>query len=390
MNRATFLASSGAFAAAHTLGAGSSFATVPMQVRDNRALVEIAIGRTAANARRVWTLFDTGGGAFVVARDLADSLGFAVGGKPRGEFIGLRPVPEAFAGSVRLPIPGGQAYTSVSHRAEALFASNLQADFPVSLLYEHAVTFDYPGSRFSLDGPAIDGEDIPVGIDAQSRMPRVELEIGGERLGFLLDTGASFSMLSQAVIDHLRARNPRWRWVKGAYGPANMMGWQMEAGSTMLAVENVRLGAFAPQVMNVVSRPAGTYERWMSAMMSGPVVGSIGGNVLRNFTFRLDYPKQRLVMRYAATPFKNELCMVPVTLQRRPSDGAFSIAAALSPATPLVGMQLLAVDGTAVTGLSIFAVQQLLRGDAGSLHHLRVRRSGSKVHEVVLPAVAIL
>jgi len=43
----------------------------------------------------------------------------------------------------------------------------------------------------------------------------------------------------------------------------------------------------------------GTFERYMSSMMTAPIVGSLAGNVLRGFRVELDYPGKRL---YLSTP----------------------------------------------------------------------------------------
>lgn len=46
----------------------------------------------------------------------------------------------------------------------------------------------------------------------------------------------------------------------------------------------------------VVSRQAGVFEKWMSSMMTAPIVGSLAGNVLKRFRVDLDYPNQKLYL----------------------------------------------------------------------------------------------
>lgn len=360
---------------------GVAGAVLPMTVRNNHVFVELRV-QHAGKREDALTLLDTGGGTYVIGRDISDRLGLREKGKAVGDLLLLQKAPEVFAG--RIPVPIDTAATPVSkHAHPVFFAMGAQADLPVALLRRHAVTFKYATKRFVIDGPAISGETVPVGIDARSGFPRIDVEIANESFGFLLDTGASFSMLSQEVIDRLRERKPNWKHVRGSYGPANMAGWEIESTGTMLRIQQARIGAFHLPMLDVVSRPVGTYEKWMSKAMTGPIVGSIGGNVLRNFAFRLDYPRQRLEMKLAPLPFPNELCMVPVTLAYRSSDGAYHISAALSPLETLVGSRVTGVDGRPTAGRSLFEVQQMLRGPAGTRRVLSLERGGAQIETTV-------
>ncbi|HJZ82516.1 MAG TPA: hypothetical protein VKD91_19285 [Pyrinomonadaceae bacterium] len=49
----------------------------------------------------------------------------------------------------------------------------------------------------------------------------------------------------------------------------------------------------------VTSQRQGTFERYMSSMMTAPIVGSLAGNVLKRFRVELDYPNAKL---YLSTP----------------------------------------------------------------------------------------
>jgi hypothetical protein len=49
----------------------------------------------------------------------------------------------------------------------------------------------------------------------------------------------------------------------------------------------------------VTSQREGTFERYMSSMMTAPIVGSLAGNVLERFRVELDYANEKL---YLSTP----------------------------------------------------------------------------------------
>jgi hypothetical protein len=65
---------------------------------------------------------------------------------------------------------------------------------------------------------------------------------------------------------------------------------------------------FLPQVtwgkhqlakVGVTSQREGTFERYMSSLMTSPIVGSLAENVLSHFRLELDYPNEKL---YLSTP----------------------------------------------------------------------------------------
>jgi hypothetical protein len=46
----------------------------------------------------------------------------------------------------------------------------------------------------------------------------------------------------------------------------------------------------------VTSQKAGTFEQYMTQMMSAPIVGSLAGNVLKQFRIEMDFVGQRLYL----------------------------------------------------------------------------------------------
>ena len=58
-----------------------------------------------------------------------------------------------------------------------------------------------------------------------------------------------------------------------------------------------KLGEFG-----VSSQREGTFEKWMSSMMTSPVVGSLAGNVLKRFRVELDYANAKLYVSAPSRP----------------------------------------------------------------------------------------
>lgn len=63
-----------------------------------------------------------------------------------------------------------------------------------------------------------------------------------------------------------------------------------------MLVPTARWGAHEIREFGVVSQQEGVFERGMSRMMTDPIVGALGGNVLKHFRIELDYAKQVLYL----------------------------------------------------------------------------------------------
>ena len=389
MLRRGFIACGAAFVAAGMRSARADDASVgvkmQMVIENNRIYAYFDYPASDGQYRPLLTNIDTGGGAVVLARKASETLGLTahpVEHAPPGTLaVDLKDVR---AESIALPVPF--AATTMSQAPGFYPGASSPAFLPGSVLAAHVVTFDYTGRALWIDGPPLeDGMPLVVQISKGHTFPRVELEIDGERFGFLLDTGASFSMLSQSVIERLHDKHPDWKYIAGAYGPANMIG-KGDLASHMLRIPAARWGPWDMAPLDVVSRASGTFENWMSSMMSAPIVGALAGNALRNFTLRLDYRGGLLHGRYTARPWPQEFTMVPLIVHAE-KDGSYSVAGG-DAASGIAGAKILAIDGYGVAGMSMFQVQDMLRGRPGSSHTLRTA-DGGKSRVVTLPVRSV-
>ncbi len=340
-----------------------------MNVGMSRAFVALEFMGPSGRSRTGICWLDTGGGQLVLRRDFARELGLRESGKAvteNGERLVPVDPPHVMASDVRVPLAPSDVMMLDSDR----MTSGVEADvmFPVRLLRDHAVTFDYPAHRFGIDVDPPQGTPLAVEIAPRSGFARVPVTIGDQRLYVLLDSGASCTMLSQAVIGDLRAKHPGWRIVRGAYDDANMLGGSFEANAQELFLPALQLGGTTVENVATVSRPEGTFERWMSSLTTGPIVGALAGNVLRRFNVTLDYPNAKLFLDFA-TPGEPMHPLAIVALTVTPNDdGTYAIAQVLDdPAysglrSKLIGSQLVSIDGTPVTGRRISDVHAMLRG----------------------------
>lgn len=148
-------------------------------------------------------------------------------------------------------------------------------------------------------------EDPEVPEHERPHFPRVTVEIAGEAVELLFDTGAqgchllpgeegpplwrATSFISASLARRWRAAHPEWRYLEGGDGlfqPTDMI----EAGSVRLA--GTELGP-----VWFVIRPDRNFSEFMSQWMDEPVAGALGGNALSGREVVLDYPAWRGALR---------------------------------------------------------------------------------------------
>ncbi len=356
--------------------------TIPMQLELDRPYIDVTLVGSGGQAVRAHAWVDTGGGAILFSAGLARELGLKAAGKPiheEGHALAPVDVPVVRMGGEVIKLAKGEAFISIDE-PETLSGSDAQMQLPGRMLREHVVTFDYPAHAFTVaDHNRADVSGTPVKASiGKSGMPVVWLSVAGRTEGFLLDTGGQFNMVSLAKLRDWARRNPTWRQVTGAYGPANMLLAQ-ETHGVMLRIGEMKWGPFAIHDAAAVSRPAGVYEKWMSQMLGQPVIGSMGGNVLRDFRITIDYPDGKVYLQRQSAPSHAPLAMVGLTLIHAPQGGYAVVGTAAGVQNIHAGDRLVAVDGHEITGTPYFRVVAWLSGKPGETRTLGVIRDGKPV-----------
>jgi predicted aspartyl protease len=276
-------------------------ATVPLLIEKNRPYITVTLRRADGSTRAARFLVDTGGGGFLITEPLARDLGLEWGTASReegAEFALVKKVPEALVGEFPLELNPARVLVLIgkSNVLPNTNAGEAEGMLPGHVLSRYHVVFDYPNATFTLARPGVltpKGDASPMPVAQRSGFPRTEIEVNGEKHGFLLDTGASFTMVSDALLKKWGSDHPDWPRHPGAYGEAATLGGQTL--ETMFlpggAWQSHKLGEFG-----VTSQREGTFERYMSQMMAAPIVGSLAGNVLKRFRVELDYANQKLYL----------------------------------------------------------------------------------------------
>jgi predicted aspartyl protease len=270
--------------------------TVPLNLEDNRVFVDLTFRRPDGSWRKARAWVDTGGGWFAMTEGLVKELNLSVTGKEittdEGEHAVPVVPPNVFVGGLPLDLSSAHTY-SVLGTSQIDPGINAEVFLPTKVLMHYAVVFDYPARRFTVTNSGVlkhRGEGVPTPIQQDSGFPRIELSFDGKPYGFLLDTGAAYTMVSRELLESLATQHPNWDRLKGAVGEANMIGSEMDTDALLLRLPEVRLGSLQLHGIGTVSRRPGIFETSMSRMMTAPIVGAVASNVLKMFRVEIDYP----------------------------------------------------------------------------------------------------
>lgn len=364
--------------------------TIPMQVELNRPYIDLTL--TGPNGHRVkaHAYVDTGGGALIFSAALAKKLGLKASGKSlheEGRTLIPTATPALDIGGRPIELVDAHALIDVGE-PRTLGRTDAEMMLPGRFLRHYVVTFDYPAHTFTLADPDSNRPDgTAVKTIIGGGMPVLRVSVAGQSYGFLLDTGGQFCMISTANFGAWRKQHPAWPQVDGAYGPANMLMGQFETKLYMLQIAALQWGPFRIEGAGAVSRPIGAYENMMSETVGVPVIGSIGGNVLRHFKVTVDYPARTVYLDGPAVVRDTPLDMVGVMLEPA-AHGGYDVAGIAPGVKDIrIGDELLKVDGRDIRRAPFSTVVNLLSGSPGTSRTLLVQRGQTSltVHAMVQP-----
>jgi hypothetical protein len=250
-----------------------------------------------------------------------------------------------------------------------------------ALVRDSIVVLDYGDPAIRLETPGSAPPQgflpVPVSYHPDSGFPRVTVEIGDAAYPMLFDSGASVSMISEAVADEWRRIRPDWPQVRGSAGHADMGSRDPER---MVRPPSLKLGPLTVRRPLFVTRPAGRFEQGMSRFMSGPIVGALAGSVLRHANWWMDFPGSRLFT--APIPDAPSDPGIGIGIRVAWESGGWRVIEVLPsnhPATTRAlapGDLLIAVDGKASAALHHHELTEMLGVREGASVRFTILREG--------------
>jgi hypothetical protein len=362
-------------------------ATVPMRIEDNRIFVPLRVSGPNGRSEVVRFWVDSGGDAVFLSGVVARDLGLGASGAP---FTAMGNTPSHAIAKPRLAIGGMKidlthvpVNAPLSKKSRDVFAGVAAGGFlPATVLSHYDVVFDYPDRSFTLarSGHLVHrGTPVSVSVQSTTGFARIDITVDGQAYGFMLDTGAAYTGLSLAVMDHWIRDHPSWPHSVGAVGAANMVGKQFDVTNELLRVPEMRWGPIQLRNVGMVSRPTEVYEKFVSKDMTGPIVGALAGNVLRQFRLDLDYPAGVAYLQPSGSNGASDLNCVGLIVQVKEDGVAVVSGVAQRNGYPEIrGVQagdvLLRIGNHKVAGASLATILKYLSGTPGEKKHLTIRR----------------
>ncbi|HEX5181728.1 MAG TPA: PDZ domain-containing protein [Allosphingosinicella sp.] len=343
----------------------------------NRIYAELAFVRRDGSLRRTLAYVDMGSPAMSVSAPLLKELG-ADSAHPVAFRIGGFPVTVPAAAIEPDPGPPGHAG---GRPVEAMLAAGVLARFELALDYRRRIlTLARPGAL----RPS--GIATPFHLDSKTGLIAVDARIDGRPYALTIDNGSAWTWVRQSEVRAWLARHGDWARGVGAVGASNMMMvGDLEAAGLLARVPALRIGRLTLRDVDLLGPgpttafPFDLFD-WYSRKNAVPVLGWIGGNVLKGFRITVDYPGHILYWQRQAPPDRRELNQVGLVLRR--DHGAYRVAGiAARRGRPTVagirpGDRLIAIDGRPLTGASLGTVFAMLHGAPGARRMLRVERDG--------------
>lgn len=260
--------------------------------------------RTSAGATLTFYVDSGGGGPFMFS-DTASRLGFS------GKAADL-----TFACDAWIPMNVALSIAPASIREHDPIGGNeLDGFLGGPWLDGKTWTWDYPGQQLWLrapgDVPSVAAEHTATlhfqtsNGEHTTGFARIEAAIDGTTYSFLLDTGArtavtpaaqkagdfpsaafAASFISKSIADRWHAAHPAWPYIPDAES-------DLPLHAAMIQVPAVTVGGYTVGPAWFTVRPDKNFSSFMSQYMDAPVVGALGGSVLKNFRLTVDYHTER-------------------------------------------------------------------------------------------------
>lgn len=264
------------------------------------------------DGKRLKLFTDTGGGLFML-KSSAERLGLRLEPVEEDGRPGFQTTFPPFKSTSTIPPPKSDSISVYDMPAsEAKFLGDADGMLGQAWFAERVWTFDYAARQLILHegSPPINppsARTVSLGFKTGSsgkrerNFPRIELEVDSKKLEMLFDTGATTflsdealkkvgdndpaeratSFITKSVFESWRSAHPDWPVIEKA---------ETTTGEAMILVPQVTIAGFSAGPIWFTRRADNNFHKYMSQWMDKRIDGAVGGNILRNFTVRVDYP----------------------------------------------------------------------------------------------------
>jgi hypothetical protein len=361
---------------------GRSSGSTSFILDGNRVYADLAFVRRDGSVRRTLAYVDMGSPKFSIASELVADV----------RRSNLDPI-RARIGAFRISVEPS-AISIEANPPSKIDGRKVEAVLGANILERYQVVFDYTGRRLTLAAPGTlkpSGVPTEFQLNDETGLIAVNTSIGAESFWMTIDNGSAWSWVRQSKLNGWLRSKAACRRGMGAVGASNMMMvGDLEATGVVARLPIVRIGQLRLTNVDVLGPgPTAAFPfelfDWYSRKNAVPVLGWIGGNVLKRYRLFIDYPRRTVYWQREALPDLRELNQVGLTL-RRTQRRYFVAGIAQKQGKMTVqfvqpGDELVRVNGTKLQGASLGTVYNLLHGRPGETRTLLLERD-AKLFEV--------
>jgi len=364
---------------AHALSAPSG--TAHFILDGNRVYAQVAFVLPDGRARKTLVFVDLGSPSMVLSKKLYDDLHLGAGNLLtfRVKEMDVTVESTAVTSDAWLPFSIGDG-----RKVEGLLAAGVLQRYQLRFDYAHrTMTLAQPGTLRS------QGNAVPFRLNEKTGLIAIDAKIDGQLYPMTVDNGSGYTWIRKSAAQPWLSRHPHWLRGTGAVGPSNMRMADdgVETAGALVRIPEVALGPLRVQQVGALAiapdESGHDFMDWYSTKNVVPVIGWLGGNVLRHFQITIDYADRisYWVRQSALDP--NDLDYIGLTLMSR--HGEYFVAGiATQDGKPTVqgvrvGDKLLQIGALDTHGASREAMFFAMRGKPGEIRSLILERDNRRI-----------
>ena len=352
--------------------------TAPFILDGNRIYAQLTILRPDGTLRKAFAFVDLGSPSTIISPALSKELHL-----DQEKRLALR------VGNMEVDVDSDSVmsdpwlpYSIGDHR-------KVEVVLPAGVMSKYQVVIDYAQRRLTFAEPGTlhpEGIRVSIQINKKTGLIAVDSKINGKLYPITIDSGSAYTWLKKSTAREWLDQHPDWERGTGAVGASNMRMADdgIEASGTLLRIPAIDLDSLRLQQVGALAIGPnsidGDFIDWYSGKNPEPVIGWLGGNVLRGFRITIDYPNHASYWLKQTAFDPHDLDQIGLTLALK--DGYYFVAAIASkngkPAVEgvQIGDKLLQVDDLQLSNSTWGAIFSAMHGKPGDMRILRMERNG--------------
>jgi len=355
--------------------------TVPFVLDGNRVYAQVEFITPEGKPRKTLVFVDLGSPSMILSQDLYAELNIG-----SNKMLGLR------MGKMTIAIESADVATDAWLPFSIGQDRKVEALLPAGVLQKYQVRFNYSARTMTLAQPAtlrMQGTAVPFRLNTKTGLIAIEAKINRQTYPITIDNGSGYSWIREATAQQWLPQHPDWQRGIGAVGPSNMRMADdgIETAGVLVRIPMMKIGPLGVESVGALAISPDNHGHdfmdWYSMKNAVPVIGWLGGNVLRHFKITIDYPHKMSYWQRQSALDPHDLDYIGLTLIFKHGEYFVGGIAARDGRPTVVGAQIgdkVVQIGTLQTrGASREAIFAAMHGKGGETRPLILERDGGRV-----------